>query len=150
VNPIALNPSFLSHYGAVTSNPSSLSQLRLQFVHADHVVLPFLPEGFEGIGSSEHCVLQGVWEQGRVLTYQGHAEFDRFVNGETVKVFGGLIWSEDFMASTLEAVDRDDDAIWAAGVMLKFFLEREKGAEEGVKAGREAFVDVAEEVMARL
>ena len=27
------------------------------------------------------------------------------------------------MAKSLEQVDRDDDAIWAASVMLKFFLE---------------------------
>lgn len=95
-------------------------------------------------------MLQGVWEQGRVLTYQGHAEFDRFVNEETVKVFGGPIWSEDFMVRTLEAVDRDDDAIWAAGVMLRFFLEMERGAKEGVEAGRDVVVDAGEEVMARL
>ena len=68
------------------------------------------------IGRSEHCALQGVWKKGRVLTYQGHAEFDRFVNGETAKVFGRGLWS-------LETVERDDDALWAAGVMVRFFLE---------------------------
>lgn len=148
VHPINLTPSFLSHYGPVLSNSSSASQLRLQFVHADHVVLPSLPEGFEGIGSSEHCVLQGVWEQGRVLTYQGHAEFDRFVNGETIKVFGKAIWSEDFMEKTLEMVDRDDDSRWAAGVMLRFFLENEKDMEE--QSSSELVGNVGEEVMARL
>ena len=75
-------------------------------------------EGFESIGRSEHCALQGIWKRGRVLTYQGHAEFDRFVNGETGKVFGKGEWN-------LETIERDDDAVWAAGVMLKFFLEDE-------------------------
>lgn len=75
-----------------------------------------MKEGFESIGRSEHCALQGVWKRGRVLTYQGHAEFDRFVNGETAKVFGKGDWSE-------ESILREDDALWAAGVMLKFFLE---------------------------
>jgi len=81
-----------------------------------------------------------------VLTFQGHAEFDRFINGETVKIFRKLSWSEEFMASALEAVDRDDDAIWAAGVMLRFFLE--SAVEEGLDMGRHVGVD--EDVMARL
>jgi GMP synthase-like glutamine amidotransferase len=81
VKPITLSPSFLSHFGPVTSNPPHSDQLRLQFVHADHVDLPELPEGFYSIGSSQHCASQGIWKKGRVLTYQGHAEFDRFVNG---------------------------------------------------------------------
>jgi GMP synthase-like glutamine amidotransferase len=107
--------------------------------------MPVLPEGLHGIGSSEHCILQGVWEEGRVLTFQGHAEFDRFINGETVKIFGKVIWSEEFMQRTLGMVDRDDDAIWAAGIMLRFFLE--SGVEDGMDMGREV---VEEEVMARL
>lgn len=112
--------------------------MRQQFVHADHVVMPVLPPNFYSIGRSSHCALQGVWEKGRVLTYQGHAEFDRFVNGETVKVFGKMVWTEEFMARALEQVEGDDDAIWAAGVILKFFLEQAMVAEGG------------EEVMARL
>jgi len=86
-------------------------------------VLHCLPEGIHSIGRSEHCALQGVWQEGRVLTYQGHAEFDRFINLETLKVFGKPLWEEDFMEKALEQVNKDDDAIWAAGVMLKFFLE---------------------------
>lgn len=80
-----------------------------------------------------------------MLTLQGHAEFDRFVNGETLKVFGGPVWEEGFMRRAMEAVDREDDAIWAAGVMLKFFLEAEDevGMKEGERAGEE-------DVLARL
>ncbi|KAL2069442.1 hypothetical protein VTL71DRAFT_14121 [Oculimacula yallundae] len=134
VHPITLTPSFLSHYGPVTSNPSSPAHLRLQFIHADHVVLSpsmMRKEGFESIGRSEHCALQGIWKRGRVLTYQGHAEFDRFVNGETAIVFGKGDWS-------MESVMKDDDALWAAGVMLRFFLE------EGEKLCR---VEMETEVM---
>ena len=125
VHPVTLSAAFLSNFGTVTSNPSNPQQLRQQFIHQDHVVPPngILPEGFHSIGSSEHCAFQGVWKKGRVLTYQGHAEFDRFINGETLKVFGASKWEAAYMAKSLEQVDRDDDAIWAASVMLKFFLE---------------------------
>ena len=148
VHPITLTPIFLSHFGTVTSNPSHPTQLRLQFVHADHVVLPTLPPGFEVVGSSQHCVLQGIWKRGRVLTYQGHAEFDRFVNAETLKVFGKPIWSEGYMEEALRAVDRDDDAMWAAGVILRFFLMDEAVESEILASELGGVGD--EEVMARL
>lgn len=126
IHATTLTPEFLAFSGSVTSNPDNTSQVRLQFVHADHVVLsPGLmeQEGFVSVGRSKHCALQGVWKRGRVLTYQGHAEFDQFVNGETVKVFGKGVWTEEFIEEMLNLVRRsDDDAVWAAGVMLKFFL----------------------------
>ncbi|KAG9238999.1 class I glutamine amidotransferase-like protein [Amylocarpus encephaloides] len=123
VHPVELSPEFLSHFGTVGSNPADPTQARFQFVHADHVVVPQLPEGLHSIGRSKHCALQGVWKKGRLLTYQGHAEFDSFINGETLKVFGEPIWNEGFLNESLQAVDQDDDATWAATVMLKFFLE---------------------------
>jgi len=84
-----------------------------------------------------------------VLTYQGHAEFDGFVNGETLKVFGKPIWSEEVLENALRGCEGADDAVWAAGVMLRFFLEdvEIKGDVVG-----EGLVEVVheEEVMARL
>lgn len=60
-----------------------------------------------------------------MLTYQGHAEFDAFINAETVKVFGKY-WEENFRDQALSNVAKgEDDAIWAAGVMLKFFLGKD-------------------------
>ncbi|KAH6717153.1 class I glutamine amidotransferase-like protein [Leptodontidium sp. MPI-SDFR-AT-0119] len=131
VQPITLTTTFLNRFGSVTSNPHSPKELRLQFVHADHVVLPTLPEGFHSIGRSKHCALQGVWKKGRVLTYQGHAEFDRFINGESIKAFRKPEWSDQYLADSLMAVDADDDAVWAAGVMLRFFLERMESRRTG-------------------
>ncbi|CZR62220.1 uncharacterized protein PAC_12117 [Phialocephala subalpina] len=150
VHPITLTPAILSHFGPVLSNHSNPTQLRQQFVHADHVVLHPIPEGFHALGSSEHCALQGLWQRGRVLTYQGHAEFDRFVNGETLKVFSKAAgWEEGYLEEKLVGVEKDDDAVWAAGVMLRFFLESEVREED--EAGWEKVEQAEEEdVMARL
>lgn len=84
------------------------------------------------------------------MTYQGHAEFDRFVNGETLKVFGKPIWSQEFLGQALEMVGREDDAIWAATVMLRFFLE--DAVEDCADIAGESREDIGEEaeVMARL
>lgn len=125
VHPISLTQDFLAHFGPVTTNPTAPSKLRLQFIHADHVVLPCLPEGFVSVGRSEHCALQGVWQKGRILTYQGHAEFDRFINSETLKVFGAL-WDDDVQSAALGLIDGVDDATWAAGTVLNFFLGDEQ------------------------
>ena len=100
------------------------------------------------MGSSQHCVLQGIWKKGRILTYQGHAEFDRFANAETVKVFGKLTWSGEFMEEALKAVDRDDDSVWAAVVLLRFFLEDQKMDSEVLMSELDLRGD--KDVMARL
>lgn len=85
-----------------------------------------------------------------MLTFQGHAEFDRFVNGETFKVFSKAAgWTEEFLVEQLKGVDRDDDAVWAAGVMLRFFLENE--VQDSVEFEIEEKVqDEESEMMARL
>lgn len=96
----------------------------MQFVHADHVSMPVLPAGFKNIGSTPKCEIQGVWQENRVLTYQGHIEFDEFVNRETIRAFGVKAgWGEGEMESALRSTEGVDDASWASGVLVRFFEE---------------------------
>ncbi|KAH7310832.1 class I glutamine amidotransferase-like protein [Stachybotrys elegans] len=106
--------------------------VQIQLVHADHVKIPSgaLPDSWMVIGSSAHCPVQGVYEPGRVLTYQGHFEFDRFINAETVKVFGAR-WEPQMFQAALNAIDADDDAEVAAEMVLRFFLEG-RGGDSGM------------------
>lgn len=64
----------------------------LEFVHADEVVMPsphfLLPKPWVLLGSTEHCKFPGVFLPGRVLTLQGHFEFDTFKSQETARIFG--------------------------------------------------------------
>jgi GMP synthase-like glutamine amidotransferase len=98
------------------------NQLRLQMVHADHVQIPSLPHSWLEMGSTEHCRVQGVYQPGRVLTFQGHFEFDRFINSETLKVFAAG-WDTKVLEEALYAVDADDDSIVAAEMVLRFMME---------------------------
>jgi GMP synthase-like glutamine amidotransferase len=142
VHAVTLSPAFVAHFGPVTTNPDSPNQVRLQMVHADHVVLPFsvsghpdadsdsdslaLPEGWISIGSSAHCALQGVYQRGRVLTFQGHAEFDAWVTRETIDAFLRGVWSTEALEEAFVAIGKDggrDDSLWAAEVMVRFFAE---------------------------
>jgi GMP synthase-like glutamine amidotransferase len=103
--------------------------LRVQFVHADHVLLSSpeaLPSSWILVGSTPHCAVQGVYEPGRVFTLQGHFEFNRWVNTEIMKIFGAT-WKPDVLRETLEAIDADDDAEVAAELVLQFMLEKERG-----------------------
>lgn len=107
--------------------PASRStSLRLQFIHHDHVKFPTpdhaLPSPWIVMGRTPHCAVQGVYKPGHILTYQGHFEFDRFVNTETVKVFGAK-WDPAFLQGTLDAMDKDDDSEEAANMVVRFLLE---------------------------
>lgn len=77
-----------------------------------------------------------------MLTFQGHAEFDGVVNLETVKVFGRPIWSEEVLEKALESTRGEDDSMWAAGIMLRFFLENEDVFEDEKVEGEYVEEDV--------
>lgn len=123
VREITLHKHFLEVFGRDHPLPE---KLRLQFVHHDHVVIPTpdsLPHSWMTLGSTQHCAVQGMYEPGRVLTYQGHFEFDKFINSETVKFFFPA-WAPGVLKEAMEAIDADDDAIAAAEMVLKFILEK--------------------------
>jgi GMP synthase-like glutamine amidotransferase len=99
-------------------------KLRLQFVHGDHVhvsQLAALPESCMILGRTKHCAVQGLYEPGRILTLQGHFEFDSFTNGEVIKFFFPA-WAPDVLAKALESVNHHDDAEAAAGMVLDFLI----------------------------
>ncbi|KAH6625236.1 class I glutamine amidotransferase-like protein [Boeremia exigua] len=97
-------------------------KIKLQYVHGDFVVVPdlnALPDDWSIMGSTEWCANQGMMEIGRVLTFQGHFEFDRFVNSETIKTFFANKQPE-WLQDSLKAVDADDDSELAAEMVLQF------------------------------
>ncbi|KAK8022929.1 hypothetical protein PG991_006810 [Apiospora marii] len=112
------------HDHAFVQNFPGLSQAPMcyQFLHSDEVVAgDSLPPTWSSIGSSALCEIQGLYQPGRVLTYQGHPEFDRIIMNDFVRrlVKAGAIdaaVSETYLAF----VERDDTRILAAEVLLKF------------------------------
>jgi GMP synthase-like glutamine amidotransferase len=111
------------------------SSLRLQFVHADSVRLDpskQLPESWISMGATKHCPVQGFCEPGRVLTFQGHFEFDRVVNTEVIKVFGAS-WEKSRIDDALRQIDAEDDSEAAAELVLKFFVGQERSGGNGLE-----------------
>lgn len=118
-----------------TAGKNVPSTLQLQFVHADHVRLDDikkLPADWINVGSSKHCAVQGFCQPGRVLTLQGHFEFDRFVNSEVLKVFGAS-WDDEVREKSLRQIDADDDSAVAAELVLQFFVNQERGVGHGTE-----------------
>jgi GMP synthase-like glutamine amidotransferase len=131
---IALSPTFTSSFpGLGVKLPGSQKQMRLQMIHGDWVIpgtgaaIPDaeLPAGWVNVGSTEKCPIQGLYYPGRTLTYQGHFEFDVFVNRETCLAFGRRLgWSEEVTGryvGLIEGEGEDDDAKVAAEVVMMFF-----------------------------
>jgi GMP synthase-like glutamine amidotransferase len=129
VQSVILHPQFRTMFKSRTGF-KACEKMKLQFVHHDHVVFPesnTIPADWMSFGATEHCAVQGVYEAGRVLTLQGHFEFDRFVNSECIKYFFGEKWDAARLQEALLAIDADDDSNVAAGMILGFLLE--KGGE---------------------
>ncbi|PWY83659.1 hypothetical protein BO94DRAFT_625262 [Aspergillus sclerotioniger CBS 115572] len=105
-------------------------ELRLQMVHGDWVSASeekeeVLPSPWMNVGSTAQCPIQGLYCPGRVLSYQGHFEFDSFVNRETCVEFGRRLgWKEDMIARYVLAIGEadgdEDDSKLAAEVVVRF------------------------------
>ncbi|KAL4791032.1 class I glutamine amidotransferase-like protein [Aspergillus venezuelensis] len=141
LTPITLTPEFVTHFPKLDSSLPNKGSMRLQMIHGDWVsLLPGvekLPAPWVNVGSSDLCPIQGLYCPGRVLTYQGHFEFDVFVNSETCREFGRRNgwngWKQEDIARYLELIAKarvegvledDDDARTAAEVVVMFFLEQ--------------------------
>ncbi|KAJ5297782.1 hypothetical protein PENANT_c012G03928 [Penicillium antarcticum] len=156
IQPISLDPEFTARFPPL-ARASQLNPFRIQLVHGDRVAPTpeavaaasaagksdvSLPAPWCNIGSSAQCAIQGLYNPGRVLTYQGHFEFDTFVNGELSQEFGRRAnWPVEIVAGYLELINRslvpgledDDDSKAAAEAVLLFFAGKDlKGQGVGL------------------
>ncbi|KKY23032.1 putative gmp synthase [Phaeomoniella chlamydospora] len=122
VHEIKLSDKFAARFQDVFMSTS----MHLQFLHGDHVILPSenLPNDVYQIGTTPLCPVQGIYQPCRLLTFQGHPEFDRFINTECLKLVGKRVgWEDDYTYSAILRADAMDDANVAADIMISFFLE---------------------------
>lgn len=74
-----------------------------------------------------------MYEPGRILTFQGHFEFDRFINSETIKTFFARK-APEWLENSLKAVDADDDAEVAAEMVLQFVMQKTRAEQSKTHA----------------
>lgn len=140
VQSITLNPDFACRFSSLASF-KQLEPFRIQLIHGD-VVAPSttltewdrmnasLPAPWINVGSSEKCLIQGLYYPRRVLTLQGHFEYDAFAAAELCLHFSKkLSWPSDLLSSHLDAIwrgnradnDDGDDSKAATEAVLLFF-----------------------------
>lgn len=136
--PITLNGGFISAFPRLaqylrSKPPGQEPTLKIQLIHADRVVYASptgagsLPPGWINMGHTVLAPIHGLFNPHRVLTYQGHFEFDVFVNRETVHAFaskGG--WPAERVERYVRQVEvggGDDDSEVAAELVVLFLAD---------------------------
>ncbi|KAH9231223.1 hypothetical protein K456DRAFT_38828 [Colletotrichum gloeosporioides 23] len=122
VHQVSLSEDFASHFPCLKGDTVSY-----QFLHQDVVQLDGpLPPNWVQMGTSPLCEVQGFLMPGRVLTYQGHPEFDTFINKwSTLAVQqSGMIPDDEKMKEYLRLVDQDDTRLLAGEMAIQFFLSQ--------------------------
>ncbi|KAF9885216.1 hypothetical protein FE257_000576 [Aspergillus nanangensis] len=138
--PVTLTKGFVERFSVLREGGAPARRMRLQMVHGDWVTaveeeketMEF-PRGWMNVGSSDACPIQGLYCPQRVLTYQGHFEFDVWVTRETVVEFARRYgWEEAVVERYLQAIqqgrekcqdgdDDNDESRLAAEVLVMFF-----------------------------
>jgi len=91
-------------------------------MHKD-IVYEF-PEGTEGLANTEKCPVQAFYIPKRIITVQGHPEFNCEIMREilTARHNQGIFDDESFEEGMARA-DRYHDGVTVASTFLRFLLE---------------------------
>ncbi|KAF9871274.1 gmp synthase [Colletotrichum karsti] len=123
VHQVSLTENFASHFPCLKGR----RDISYQFLHQDVVQLDGpLPQDWVQMGTSPLCDVHGFLVPGRLLTYQGHPEFDSFINELSTlavqKAGTGLVSDEKKTEEYLSLVRQDDTRLLAGEMAIQFFL----------------------------
>jgi GMP synthase-like glutamine amidotransferase len=99
-----------------------VEQLQLHQMHRD--VVYAYPEGMEELGQSPVCKVQGMYSARRVITVQGHPEFNEEIMREIIETRHntGIFGDEAYMGYIVKVGDKHDGLV-VSKAFLKFLLE---------------------------
>jgi GMP synthase-like glutamine amidotransferase len=91
-------------------------------MHRDAVL--GVPPGITNLGSSIKCSVQILYQPGRLLSFQGHPEFDELINEEIIRADNenGHAFDDETFRDALERVSRPHDGPLMASRVMEFFL----------------------------
>ncbi|KAK6383071.1 uncharacterized protein PV06_05362 [Exophiala oligosperma] len=115
VNEVDLSPRGKELFGT--------EKLRIHQMHRDCVF--FYPEGVEELGSSPVCKVQGMYSPKRLLTVQGHPEFNKEIMDEIVNTRHATgIFDDEAYNEHMKKVDLPHDGLIVSQAFWKFLLEK--------------------------
>ena len=91
-------------------------------MHRD--VVRTVPEGFQNLGTSSSCNIQGLFLGDRCLSVQAHPEFDHFIMAHILEkryvdgIFSDIIYENGSTRAMLE-----HDGILVARAIIRFLVE---------------------------
>lgn len=121
VHDIILTPEFQSRFPKLLDT-GVLSQ---QFFHKDQVVIADrgLPADWVLLGSTPSCKVQGLYNAGRVLTYQGHPELDAFVISQSLSIARKANTFPEPFNISVNYGDCQEQSLLAGQVFLEFLIK---------------------------
>jgi GMP synthase-like glutamine amidotransferase len=84
-----------------------------------------IPPTFENLGSSALCAIQGLYRPGKVLTIQGHPEFDTFITGEILKTrYARNVLDEEVYKESMSRVALSHQGVEIGVAICRFLVEK--------------------------
>ena len=90
-------------------------------MHRD--VLPVYPPQIERQGHSPCCHVQGMYAKNRLLSLQGHPEFNGNVAEELLDLSRGTVFTDETYHNGKFRVHNPHDGVTIAAEFLRFLLE---------------------------
>jgi GMP synthase-like glutamine amidotransferase len=82
------------------------------------------PEGVEELAYTDKCAVQGMHVSKRLITVQGHPEFNEEIVREIMKLrHAAGIFDDETFNDAMGRVDKNQDGVIVASAFLKFLLE---------------------------
>lgn len=96
-----------------------------QRIHQMHRDIVFeYPEGFESLGSSPVCSVQGMYSPGHVITVQGHPEFTGPIMKEIIETRHKTgIFDDEAYKNHAKKIDLPHDGVAVGSAFVRFLLE---------------------------
>ena len=94
----------------------------LNQMHKD--IVYYYPRGVEELGYSPKCEVQGMYIPGKVITVQGHPEFNKEIVTELLETRHQQgIFDDKTYEDGMRRVGKQQDGVVVAAAFLKFLLD---------------------------
>lgn len=82
------------------------------------------PAGVESLGSSPTCSVQGMYHRGKLITVQGHPEFNQQIVSELLEIRHERgVFNDAVFESGMARVGKEQDGVVVGKAFLRFLLD---------------------------
>jgi hypothetical protein len=82
------------------------------------------PKGVEELGASPRCSVQGMYAKGRIITVQGHPEFNQQIMTDLLETRHAKgIFNDELYEDGMARAGKHHDGVAVSSAFLRFLLE---------------------------